>query len=371
MKKLAGLTALIIIVLFSNYLLAGQDLKREFKLEYGKKVEVDLNTGGSIEIRGWNKELVSLTARSHDADIEDFKFEFDESPAGVHIHVSNFDHDGGSDIDLKLFVPEKCDLELETMGGDITADNVTGIIEGKTMGGDLALTNLKGEVDLTTMGGDIRVENSDLDGEVKTMGGEVTFQDVGGNVKGSTMGGDVEIRGTKNTVKKEVKISTMGGDINIDSAPGGADVHTMGGDITVRSAGTYVKAKTMGGDIVIEKVDGGAKVSTMGGDIDVTMVGDVKQGDRNIDLSSMGGDITLTLPQGLSIDFDIKLTYTKRSAGEYQIRCDFPIKIEESKDWDYSRGSARKYFTGTGKVGDGKYRVRLETTNGNITVKKG
>jgi DUF4097 and DUF4098 domain-containing protein YvlB len=371
MKKYAGLTVVIITLLFSNYLLAGQDLKREFKLEYGKKVEIDLNTGGSIEIIGWNKELVSLTARSHDADIEEFKIEFDENSSGLHIHVSNLNHDGGSDIDLKLFVPEKCDLELETMGGDITTDNVAGTIEGKTMGGDLDLSKLKGEVELTTMGGDIHVENSELDGEVKTMGGDVTFQDVGGNVKGSTMGGDVEIRGTKNIVKKEVKISTMGGDINIDSAPGGADVHTMGGDITVRSAGTFVKAKTMGGDIVIDQLDGGAKVSTMGGDIDVTMIGDVKQGDRNVDLSSMGGDITVTLPQDLSIDFNIKLTYTKRSAGEYKISCDFPIKIEESADWDYSGGSARKYIIGTGKVGDGKYRVRLETTNGNITVKKG
>ncbi len=368
MKKLLCLAFLL---LFSSFLLAGQDLKREFKLEYGKTVEIDLNTGGSIEIKGWNKELVSLTARSHDTDIEEFKFEFDESPSGVYIHVSNSDNHDGSDIDLKLFVPEKCDLELETMGGDITVDNVAGKAEGKTMGGDLGLSNLKGEVELTTMGGDINVDNSELDGEVKTMGGDVTFQNVGGNVKGSTMGGDVDIRGTKNDVKKEMKISTMGGDINIDSAPGGVDVHTMGGDISIHAAGTYVKAKTMGGDITVDQVDGGAKVSTMGGDINVTMVGDVKQGDRNVDLSSMGGEITLTLPENMSIDFNVKLTYTKHSEGDYKILCDFPIKIEESEDWDYSKGSARKYITGTGKVGDGKYRVHLETTNGDITIKKG
>jgi len=381
MKKLNYLIVAISIILFAGagvgieQLQAGQDLKREFKLAYGKTVEIDLNTGGSIEIRGWDKELVSLNALSHDVDIEEYKFEFDESPSGVSIHVTNFDSEGSNDIDLKLFVPEKCDLQLETMGGDITIDHVEGHTEGKTMGGELDLSNLKGEVELTTMGGDIRVENSDLDGELKTMGGEVTFQDVTGNVKGSTMGGDVNIRGSKQVqgkdAKKEVKISTMGGEINVDSAPGGANVSTMGGDIQIRSAGIYVKAKTMGGDISVNEIDGGVKASTMGGDIDITMVGDVKEGDRDVDLSSMGGEINLTLPENLSVDFNIKLTYTKRSEGEYKIHSDFPLKIDESENWDYSQGSARKYIIGTGKFADGKYHVRVETTNGNITIKKG
>jgi DUF4097 and DUF4098 domain-containing protein YvlB len=272
-----------------------------------------------------------------------------------------------------VFVPEKCNLELETMGGDMTVDNVEGTIEGRTMGGELDLSNLKGKVELTTMGGDIRLENSELDGELKTMGGEVRFQDVTGEVKGSTMGGDVTYRGGKKEggKGKELTISTMGGEIAVDYAPGGANVSTMGGDIDIRYAGVFVKAKTMGGDITVTQLDGGIKASTMGGDIEVNMTGDVKQGNRTVDLSSKGGDITLTLPEDLSIEFNIKLTYTKREERRYEIHSDFPVKIEESEDWDYSQGSARKYITGTGKIGDGKNRVRLETTNGDITIRKG
>ena len=370
MKQILGILFLILGV---ACLLAGQDLKREFKMENGKTVEIDLNTGGSIEIRGWDKQLVSVSARSHGSNIEEYKFDFDESSSGVRINVSDYDGDGDSDIDIKVYVPEKCNLELETMGGDMTVDNVEGTIEGKTMGGELDLSNLKGIVELTTMGGDIRLENSELDGEVKTMGGEVTFQDVIGDVKGSTMGGDVTYRGAKkgSGKGKEVRISTMGGEITVDSAPGGANVSTMGGDIEIRSAGVFVKAKTMGGDITVAQLDGGIKASTMGGDMEVNMTGDPKQGDRSVDLSSKGGEITLTLPEDLSIDFNIKLTYTKREDQKFEIRCDFPIKIEESEDWDYSQGSARKYITGTGKTGDGKNRVRVETTNGDIIIRKG
>jgi hypothetical protein len=71
------------------------------------------------------------------------------------------------------------------------------------------------------------------------------------------------------------------------------------------------------------------------------------------------------------MEFDIKLTYTKRASRDYKIISDFPIELEESEDWDYSEGSARKYIFGKGQVGGGKNRIRLDTINGNIVIKKG
>jgi hypothetical protein len=127
----------------------------------------------------------------------------------------------------------------------------------------------------------------------------------------------------------------------------------------------------MGGDIDIDEIDGGAEASTMGGDVTVKMIGDPDKGDRDIDLSSMGGDIKLTLPAGLSIDFDITLTYTKRARKDYKIISDFSIELEESEDWDYSAGSARKYIYGTGKISGGKNKIRIDTINGNIVIGKG
>jgi len=157
----------------------------------------------------------------------------------------------------------------------------------------------------------------------------------------------------------------------VDSAPAGANVSTMGGDIRIRSAAVAVKAKTMGGDINLDAVDGGVRASTMGGDIVVKMIGDPTRGNRDVDLSSMGGDIELTVPANLSMDFDIKLTYTKNSSRSYKIDSEFPIKTEQSNDWDYSEGTPRKYIFGTGKTGSGKYRIKLETTNGDIRILKG
>jgi len=127
----------------------------------------------------------------------------------------------------------------------------------------------------------------------------------------------------------------------------------------------------MGGEIKIDEIDGGVKATTMGGDVEVNMVGDPNEYDRDVVLSSMGGDIILTVPAGLSMDFDIKLTITHRASDEYKIISDFPMDVEKSGDKDYSDRSARRYIYGTGKVAGGKNKIRIDTVNGDIIIKKG
>lgn len=191
------------------------------------------------------------------------------------------------------------------------------------------------------------------------------------------MGGDVTYRNVRSDARRpsaeateEVKISTMGGEIQVEDASSGANVSTMGGDIRIRSAKKYVKAKTMGGDITIDSIDGSVEASTMGGDLRVTMVGDPNSGDRHVGMESKGGEIVLSLPDGLSMRFDIKLAYTRNSRQDFRILSDFPIGIRETDSWDYIQGSPRKYIYGTGSVGTGKHLVKIETINGNITIRK-
>jgi DUF4097 and DUF4098 domain-containing protein YvlB len=376
MKKFKFLSVLLLI----PWILLAQDkVKREFDTTPGKKLDVELTTGGSISISGWDKNVVQIEVRLHGADKEDYTFDFDERSSGIQVEISYDGHRRrhGGRVSLDIQVPDKYNLDLETMGGNIEIKGVEGTFTGETMGGEIELYDLKGDVDLTTMGGEIHVEDCELDGRVKTMGGEVTVRDVIGDLDASTMGGEVSYSIVKkhDTRKdaKPVKISTMGGEIEVDEAPGGADVSTMGGEIRIGSARKYVKAKTMGGEIEIEKIDGGVKATTMGGDITVNMVGDPDEYDRDVILSSMGGDIVLTVPSGLSMDFDIKLSITRRSKGQYKIISDFPMKIEESEedDWDWSEGSARKYIYGTGEVQGGKNKIRIDTINGDIVIKKG
>jgi DUF4097 and DUF4098 domain-containing protein YvlB len=351
-------------------------LKKEFKTDPGKTLSVDASSGGSIEIAGWDQNLISVEVYYADEELDENAISFRERSNGLEIEVG-FWRDGDGHLEFKINVPRKFNVEVQTMGGDISIRDVDGEFTGQTMGGDLELTGVKGRSDLTTMGGSITLLDSDLDGSLSTMGGEVLFENVAGDVKGSSMGGDVTMKNVRmrngewKAREKEVNITTMGGSITVDDAPMGAKVNTMGGDIDIRKAKVYADATTMGGDIDIREIDGWIKASTMGGNVTAVMVGDPTNGERHVDLTSMGGDIDVTLPADLSIEFEVRLSYTKNSRKNYKIISDFDIKTEESKDWIYSHGSPRKDIYGTGKINGGKNLVKIETINGDIRIRKG
>ena len=368
---------IFISLVFLGFTSNSQTIQKEFKVAPGKKLTVDLKTGGTLKITGWDKDVLSVKGHVGGRDADECRVEVEEESDGVHIrsHYDGHRHNTSSNLDFEINVPARFNLDLETMGGGITIDGVEGTTEGKTMGGPLNLTHLKGSLDLTTMGGKISLTNSDVDGRVKTMGGEVLVEDVTGDVRASSQGGKVIQRNVRNRsgqgIKNEVNIQTMGGDIDVDDAPEGTDVHTMGGDIHIKHASKYARAKTMGGGIEIDAVDGRVDAVTMGGDVNVTMVGDPEKGERSVTIESMGGDITLTVPAGLSMDIDITLAYTRDRRDDYKISSDFDVKQEESKEWDRSHGSARKYIYGTGSIAGGRNKVHIKTINGNVFLKKG
>ena len=363
---------------------AQETIRRSFNVSPGQKLTLTLKTGGEIRITGWDRPVVSVDGLIKGRDWKNATVDFEQTSAGVQV-TSRYIHQQDNDrtsLEFDVSVPKRFDVAIDSMGGAIRITEIDGRLSGKTMGGELRLSNIKGDLDLSTMGGEINLTNSEVDGTLSTMGGKVVFEDVIGNVKGSSMGGNVVYRnvrrlassrssGQPDSVGEEVNISTMGGEIRVDDAPVGANVSTMGGDVNVGRAGRFVKAKTMGGDIRIQAIDGWVEAETMGGNVSVNMIGAENGTRRSANISSKGGEITLTVPAGLSVQFDLELAYTRNSKQNYTIASDFPLQIRDTPNWDYSKGSPRKFIYGTGVSGGGKHRIRIETINGNITIKRG
>jgi DUF4097 and DUF4098 domain-containing protein YvlB len=416
MKKVFVLSLVLLIAAVylpqCSFAASGRTINKSFPLKMGGRLALELDTGGGIEITGWDKEEIAVAVEIGGRNADEVEVDFEPGPLALSIHSDcSRRHHVDVDAHFKIMVPKKCDVDIDSKGGRVTIDGVEGKLSGKTMGGALELARVKGVIGLETMGGSVTVEDSEADGKVSTMGGEVHIRNVKGNLKGSTMGGsviydnvtgrsatcedeemhvstmggDIEIGGTDGNVNaktfggdvdvaraKEVHVTTMGGDINVDEAPAGASVQTMGGDIAIHSAGKYIKAKTMGGDIDVDSVDGRIQATTMGGDVVVTMTGDPKQGDRGVELSSMGGDITLTVPEGLSMKFDLDIKYTKKHDRHCKIDSEFPMNVEETPKWDHNwMGQAHKHVYGTGSIGGGEHLIKISTVNGDITIKKG
>ncbi len=365
---------LVLFILIFSVTTFAKEIRQEFQVEPGKSLNIELKTGGKIRIEGWNKSVVSVNAFVVGPDRENCDVQIVQAPSGIRIlsrYNGGRDH-YSTDADFDIRVPSRFDVEIDSMGGGVTIRNVEGRFEGSTMGGSLDLSGLKGKISLSTMGGSIHLTQSHLDGEVSTMGGEVLIEEVTGNVQGSTMGGKVTHKKgvASEETTGEVEISSMGGALNVEDAPAGANLTTMGGDIHVKSAKEYVNAKTMGGDIRIDSIDGWVRAETMGGDVAVIMTGNPSTGKREIELVSYGGDIEITVPANLAMTLDLELAYTRGKSGKYSIKSDFPLKTEETEEWDRRDGSPRRYINGSGKVGAGTHRVRIRTINGDIILRK-
>jgi len=380
MKTLKKLTVPILAVLLFPSAGWTQTVE-EVEVSSGQLLDIALEDGGTVEITGWERSTVRVEAESSGRNGEAM-IGIRKTAAGVEVRVEE-DHEGGvhhrrgrGGHDVKVRVPSRFDLEIETAGGAITISGVEGRIEGETMGGKLDLSNLKGTLKMSTMGGNIRLVDSQVDGKVSTMGGQVLLENVLGDVDGSSLGGNVTYKnvqrsdGTSTGAGEVLHITTMGGNIELAEAPHGAELETMGGNIVVGSAGGFVEAETMGGNVILREVDGRVTATTMGGDVEVRIVGDPQSEDRNIELSSMSGEVRLTVPRGFSMDVEIELAYTKGRAGRYAIESDLGLTIQEEPDWDYGHGGARKIIRGSGVFAGGKNTIKISTINGNVELRQ-
>ncbi|MCP3978481.1 MAG: DUF4097 domain-containing protein [bacterium] len=375
-----GTAGFAVAALFLSMLSAGADgqaTSHELPVDPGQELRVELSTGGTVTIEGWDRDLLSVEADLRGPDADNVLFQVEKTRSGAEI-LGEFKQPRekqSTSLNLRVRVPRSFDLTIESRGGGIEIDNVSGRIRGKTMGGSLELRRLEGRLDLRTMGGNISLEDSAVDGEVETYGGNVRLRNVDGDVEAKSLGGEViydnvHTNGKGGGPGREVKISTLGGDIEVPSAPLGADLSTLGGSIVVEHAGEYVRAKTLGGNIEIGAVDGWVKASTMAGDIDVTMIGDAGATRRDAQLTTSAGDVRLAVPEGLSMEIDVTIAFTKRGRRDYTIDSDFPLEIRSSESWEYHEGEPRKYVYGKATIGGGRHKIKIETINGDVVLKR-
>jgi DUF4097 and DUF4098 domain-containing protein YvlB len=363
---------------------APEPVTRSLRAASGGKLILDLDAGGTVEINGNGGSAASVSYTTKCTP--DCSVDIKEEGGGLRIatrFAGSSNHASG-DVDLRISVPARFDVELKSMGGAVSLHGVEGTFSGETQGGEITLSDVRGQANLTTMGGKITLTDSDLDGELKTMGGEVLFENVVGDVKGSSMGGNVRYKNVRrrdgghgsppqtgndlpDAESDTVQISTMGGEIAVEDAPEGADLHTMGGDIHVKGAERFVRATTMGGDIAIDALDGWLEATTMGGDIEASVIG--KGG--NVTLTSMGGEVILHVPAGFGMNLELEIAFTRNSNQDYRIVAPGGQAPTTTQEWDRSQGSPRKYIRSSGAVNGGGNTVKIKTVNGNIKVLEG
>lgn len=259
---LALITVMMINIVSYGY--ENGEFTKSLKVNKGGKLDININSG-TINLTPWEKNEVFV--KIDNLDKEEIK-NIDVYLEGNNVFVKyNSEWGWGEEIDLYISFPSQFSVEAKSTGGDISVKgNVVGNIELNTMGGDISLKNVKGKVKVSTQGGDLSVGN------------------IEGGLMLSTMGGDINIG---EVIGETARVNTMGGDIKVAKAMSGIEAVTYGGEIDVKVLGGDSQLKTMGGSIEVESANGRVYMQTMGGNLVV------QNGSGTIDASSNAGDIVL------------------------------------------------------------------------------
>ena len=62
-----------------------QRINREFRAAMGQKLEFDLDTGGRIDVIGWDRELISVEVFKGGRDAAECRIDFQETASGLRI----------------------------------------------------------------------------------------------------------------------------------------------------------------------------------------------------------------------------------------------------------------------------------------------
>ncbi|MFD0793943.1 DUF4097 domain-containing protein [Mucilaginibacter litoreus] len=189
-------------------------------------------------------------------------------------------------IGFKVYVNSQTSTNLNTSGGSIQIDNLSGSQNFETSGGSIRVNSVSGRIKGETSGGSINVINSKNDIDLETSGGSITATNCNGKIRLETSGGSLNLNDLKGTINAE----TSGGSIKGSNIDGELITSTSGGSVSLNNISGSVDAGTSAGSIHVQmaRVDKYVKLDGSAGHVDLWLP--AKQG---LDLDLRGDNVSL------------------------------------------------------------------------------
>ncbi|HEX6629429.1 MAG TPA: M56 family metallopeptidase [Gemmatimonadaceae bacterium] len=362
----------------------------------GGTLYLNLKTGGGVTIRGWDRQEVLVRARLGGRDWRDTRVTLEPSSGDATLEsvFARWSNNQSTSHDFDIQLPREYNVRIRSSGGSVNIADVNGTFTGNTGGGEIDIRSVSGRVDISTGGGEVNVSDSNVDGKVSTGGGLVRIVRVNGRFRGSSGSGPVIYsesngggkgygagygKGASASASDSksasaaalasagpIRMTQAGGSVYLPSAPSGASVSTGGGRIVIGPSGGAVDAHTGGGDIEIGPASGSVEATTGAGNVDIAF-----RGSGSVDVLAGVGNVTITAPGELNATLDLTTAYTDKFGRKTRIISDWPVTVTETGELDTSRGTPRRYVRVRQQVGRGGPLIRVETTNGDIVLKRG
>ncbi|HEY2383902.1 MAG TPA: hypothetical protein VGK48_22225 [Terriglobia bacterium] len=279
-----------------------------------------------------------------------------------------------------IITPKHIDLDLTTVGGNITVTDVDGNVTLHTSGGSVTTGSIRGNAMITTQGGAIRTGGIGGNATLRTPGTIEVAGDIGGNAELHTTSGRITTgsifgmradaeAGRTIIINKamELQANTTNGDISVGEVAF-ITAKSGGGQITTRRSHGPVHAHTEEGDIRLDSAGSWVEASTGRGNILVRLLPENIDSDLHMNLQAGNGDVTVYLPARLRASLD--LTVDNPSFQSPPITSDIPLApkrppqslIPENRY--YAPTHSESLFNGGGN------KIVLHTMKGKLTIRK-
>jgi DUF4097 and DUF4098 domain-containing protein YvlB len=248
-------------------------------------------------------------------------------------------------INLTVTVPKTAKVNVNAGKGDVSAAGLGGGISVSSAHGDMHLNSITGSVMVHFSNGRHDFSAHQIDGDLTADGNcnDLTLSDIKGRV--STSGqifGDVHIE----NVAGPVSVHTSVTDVQIAELPG--DLTFDSDNLRANESKGLVHVVTHSKDVDLNQVYGDSYVEDRDGRISIEPAGPY-----NVETKNNKGDIELTLPPNASATVD-----GRTHNGD--IVTDFGLTVSGEEDKSVS-----------GRIGSGSAKIYLNTSNGDVHIKKG
>ncbi|WP_164122267.1 MULTISPECIES: hypothetical protein [Sphingobacterium] len=271
----------IVLLLIANHAIGQQMVKKEtFDLNKIKELVVH-TSGGQIKVDGTKT-----------------------GPASIEVWVSRNGSRLSSSDNLEALFREHFDVSIELQGGKLSATAKRK--NGKRGNNPLSvafhvIVPQKINTNLQTAGGSINLNTLSGLQNFQTSGGSLNLKTISGQISGQTAGGSINAVDCDGTIQ----LTTSGGSINLDQVTGKITVSTSGGSINGKKLSGTIQGQTSGGSITMDmlNVSDNIAFSTAGGSIRIH----VPQGSYIIDLNGS----RVSLPSSANFSGISKKTFAK------------------------------------------------------------
>jgi len=255
------------------------DVRTETRVEslkFGSKLWVK-NRNGAIQVTGWDKEEVSLTAQIRDTERRRIQLVIQRKGEDLDIEAVfqqpswSFSFIQSPKCEMTLSVPRKVLGFFHTTNGSIEATHVEGYARCESTNGDIRLNDITGEARAETTNGAIKARQLRARIKGSTTNGGIELVDVMGGIELSTTNGGISARnldGWGEGISLEstnggihVELGKATGEIRAENTNGGLDIKVPGAQVVeISKHSAHLKLPGKAQKITLETTNGGISV---------------------------------------------------------------------------------------------------------------